>query len=273
MSDLTNENHDEEPGEVSLPPEGHQPQNSPKLPDKRSRRRSIAFRAAELRDANIRLLTLFWCLWLLGAWLTVALIGGGNEGVRWMVFAAAMGLFAVWPAYRLSSVGSRWLVRKKSHLMIGEVFMEWLSLIVVLQAVIWPLQITGGWFIEQTILINGLLIGWSLLIGVVVACGAMTVSSLGRSVAMLICVALIFGFGLLDFTPLRSLLMVEIAGTNYTFNVLNSLEQLWLLSGGDGGLGLDVYDKSAWWRTVGCMMGLGIASWVGLKIFVSTRVK
>ncbi|QDU32063.1 hypothetical protein KS4_00920 [Poriferisphaera corsica] len=233
----------------------------------------MALRAAELRDANIRVLTLLWCLWLLGAWLVVALLGGGNEGVRWMVFGAAIGLFGVWPAFRLSSIGSRWLVRKKKYLMVGEVFMEWLSLIVVLQAVIWPLQITGGWYIEQTILINGLLIGWSLLTGIVVACGAMSVHGSRRIIAMLICMVLVFGLALLEFTPLQRLLTVEVTGTNYTFSVVNSLEQLWLLSAGDGGLGLDVYDKEIWWITIGAVMGLGICGWVVLKMIVSTKAK
>ncbi|QQE09924.1 hypothetical protein JD969_10370 [Planctomycetota bacterium] len=258
-----------EPGEVS----GTEQLSSDEIAKLRAKRkhRRLAIRVAEMRDANIRLLTLLWCLWLLGAWLAVAFVGGGKEGVRWMVFGAAAGLLGVWPAYRLSSIGSRWLVRKKQQVMVGEVFMEWLALVVVLQAVVWPLQITGQWFVQQTLLVDGILISWSMLAAVIVAWGSASLSSRKRTIAMLGCMLLIFGGILIKAVVGSELLSVQVWGVKGWVSVIGPLEALWVVSGGDSGL--EVYEQPIWWKMMGGIFLIGVIGWLSLTVYGKVKMR
>ena len=207
---------------------------------------------------NVRLLTLFWCLWLLGAWSSVALFEGAAGGVRWMVFASLIGLMAVWPAYRLSNVGNRRLIRKGKRLVLAGVVGEWLCLIAILQAVVWPLQITGDWYLDQTLLVDSIFLSWSLLTAAIVAWGCLTLNPLRRTIAMLLCIFLLVGGVLLEW----------LVGAMGSINMFSPFEILWVASRTSPAT--STAQLSSVWGNVGGVFAVAILLW--LFLFVSKRV-
>ncbi len=131
-----------------------------------------------------------------------------------------IGLMVIWPAMQLSQ--SRYIVRNNDQEsqdgLPGEpipvpirtwvVFVQWLSLALVNQSVLWPMQITAGWQTMQTMWLNAALLSWSLLAGLFIAVGKRTFSSVHRSVSMLICIGLIFGEPLLQVLAAKSWYMI-----------------------------------------------------------------
>lgn len=122
-----------------------------------------------------------------------------------------VGMLVIWPALSLSQ--TRYIIRPHHKganpqglpgmpipvpMRTWVVFVQWLCLGLVNQSVLWPLQITAGWHTLQTVWINAALLVWSLLIGLFIAVGKRSFSSVHRSVAMLICVGLVFGEPLLQ---------------------------------------------------------------------------
>jgi len=139
--------------------------------------------------AGVRGLILGWCLWLLGSWAATLWIAATAPAVRWMVYASMVGMLLVWPTFRLSQGRARPGVARVTA--VPGTLGDWLSLNLVLQAVIWPLQLIAGWSVMQTIWLAGALAAWSALIGVLIAAGRMYRSAAARSVAMLACVAVV----------------------------------------------------------------------------------
>jgi len=139
--------------------------------------------------AGVRGLILGWCLWLLGSWAATLWIAATAPAVRWMVYTSMVGMLLVWPTFRLSQGRARPGAARVSP--VPGTLGDWLSLNLVLQAVIWPLQLIAGWSLTQTLWLAGALAAWSALIGVLIAAGRRSGSAVARSVAMLGCVFMV----------------------------------------------------------------------------------
>lgn len=138
-----------------------------------------------------------WCLWLIGAWAVTFLSSASLIAAdRWMSFAAAMGLLLIWPAWRLSLEIPSATVHPLQT--IGHVWIEWLALNLVLQAVIWTLPVGSGWSFQQTLWLDAALASWSLLIAAIVAAGTLAASPPRQNLAMLGCLLILFGQPLLQ---------------------------------------------------------------------------
>ncbi|MEM9294480.1 MAG: hypothetical protein AAGA57_01645 [Planctomycetota bacterium] len=108
-------------------------------------------------DAHLGLL--LWCLWLLLCWLGLLWRGGVTSAGWGLTALAAAGLVVVWPCARLCQAdhpgwGRRWWA--------GLTLVEWVQLMIVWQAVVWPLKWTAGWGMSRTLAISVVVAGWSL---------------------------------------------------------------------------------------------------------------
>lgn len=111
-----------------------------------------------------KLVLLGWCFWLMVAWgmvLKTALVGSAS---RWLVFAALLGLMTAWPVFRLCVIAPQ-----RSRL--RALFIEWVNLMVVWQAVLWPLQIASRWGWHQVLALDLAVAGWSLIAAGIIAFG------------------------------------------------------------------------------------------------------
>ena len=70
---------------------------------------------------------------------------------------------------------------------------EWLNLNLVFQAVVWPLMLNAQWTVRQTAWINATVASWSLLAGLITACGRGSRSGSVRTVAMVACLLVLVG--------------------------------------------------------------------------------
>lgn len=143
--------------------------------------------------AGVRGLVLGWCLWLLGSWGVTLAVATTVPAARWMVYASMAGMLLIWPALRLSqgvwprvAGGLPW----RRRVLLAAVG-DWLSLNLVFQAVIWPLQLIAGWSFTQTLWLDLGIAAWSALVSAVIAWGRQARSAHGRTLAMLLCVGLL----------------------------------------------------------------------------------
>lgn len=147
-----------------------------------------------LGRGDARDLVLLWCLWLLGSWLVSSRIDGVYSATRWMVFAGIVGLMVMWPALRLGQDRQR--ISRPT-----QVLWDWWCLNLVVQTVIWPLQLSARWSLEQTLWIDASMASWSLLTGAVLAWagGVWTPrrDGLFSGAAMAVCMLLLMGEPLL----------------------------------------------------------------------------
>jgi len=135
------------------------------------------------RRPSVRLLLIAWALWLLVAWATQWTTHGiGPAAVRGLMFAAAIGMLAVWPAARLSQLSS-----------VGGVLLDWLALNALWQAVIWPMMSMMRWPIGQAVWLGVGMAAWSLWAGWIIATAGRWHGGRVRTAAMGLCVALLIG--------------------------------------------------------------------------------
>lgn len=148
-----------------------------------------------------RHVVLLWCLWLLGSWGVALWRYDLTQASQLMMLAVLLGLLLIWPLYRLSeSVGpGRPGVSSKVPDSDGYlqtyVLVDWVSLLIVSQAVFWPLQVVNDWPRYQTQWLNLSLVAWSLMAALFVAWGCGRRSAWSRGVAMALCIALAGGAG------------------------------------------------------------------------------
>lgn len=174
---------------------GGQPSASP---DVSSRPSPMQLR--QWRWASTRLLVLLWCVYLFGVWLISLQIDSPLLASHWMVWCMLFWLTIVWPAMQLSKTHFITRTGNREDMQAipiptrtWVVFVQWFSQAMVAQTILWPLQITAMWVTLQTMWLNAALLAWSLLVGLFVAMGKRSCKSLHRSLAMIICVGLIFG--------------------------------------------------------------------------------
>ncbi len=137
--------------------------------------------------ASPRAIVLGWCLWLLGVWGVSLWIDSAVPATRWMLFSTLLGLMVLWPTVRLSLDTTR-----RGHTT-SQVIVEWLALITIFQAVVWPLAITARWGFAQTLWLDLAVLSWSLVAALLVAMGSWSRRGLHRSVAAVLCIGLLLG--------------------------------------------------------------------------------
>lgn len=119
------------------------------------------------------------------------MLGSPVPAARWLILMALAGLMLVWPAIRLSGKGERRRVDvgTSAWTIIG----EWLWLVIVLQAAVWPLRLVAHWRLDQTVWLAAALAAWSLLTAALVAMGVRRPTGEARTLTMLLCAALVLG--------------------------------------------------------------------------------
>ncbi|MEL7087873.1 MAG: hypothetical protein AAGL98_05435 [Planctomycetota bacterium] len=177
-------------------PAAHNPRSPTSRPPRRARR---GFRL------GVRVLMVGWCLWLLGAWIVLWVVGGWTvPALRSMVFASVVGLMGLWPAVRLSQMTRRYpavgagglpeigdVTAREWARACGGTLIDWVCLNAVFQIVLWPLQLAAGWEVIQTVWLSIAVVAWSLLTGLLIAWGRGTDRGGWRMAAMLLCIGLV----------------------------------------------------------------------------------
>lgn len=141
-----------------------------------------------------RHVVLYWCLWLLGSWAVSLWLYNLTQASQLMMLATLVGLLLIWPVYRLTDrvrigVGGQ-QGRPSLH---GVVLMDWVSLLIVCQAVFWPLKMVNNWPWQQALWLNAALVSWSLAAGLMIVWGRSVRGVWARWVAMLLCILMAFG--------------------------------------------------------------------------------
>lgn len=153
-------------------------------------------------SVSVRIVMLGWCLWLLGSWAVTLTLDSPAPAARWMVFATFIGLTVVWPLFRLSQDGSVGPVegpatseaaKPRDTTSAATIFVDWLCLMLIFQAVIWPLSLVAHWSWRQALWLDAAIASWSLLIAAIVALAIRFESALARSAAMALCLLLVLG--------------------------------------------------------------------------------
>ena len=165
--------------------------------------------------AHTRPLVLGWCLWLLGAWSVALFIDSTTPAVRWMVFSVLTGLMMIWPAVRLSQMNFDEAAKHGG----AQTLLDWLCLMLVLQAVIWPLRFSAQWSFTQTWWLDSAIMGWSALTALIIAWGRRSARPWTRSVAMGGCVGLLLG---------EPALMILVSG--HWMLKISPIQTVWALS-------------------------------------------
>ena len=131
---------------------------------------------------------LAWCSWLLISWMLTLWINGQIQVMHWMLTSVAIGQILAWPTFRLS---------QRLDLHGGKieslVFRDWLSMMMILQMVVWPLKFSGHWQWGQMIFVLLAMAGLGLVVGLLLVWGCRRQDAIGRIGAMLGCLGLGFG--------------------------------------------------------------------------------
>ncbi len=168
-------------------------------------------RGSMIDPFGLRTLIISWCLWLLVSWSITLAIDATVHAVRWVIFSAAFGLMAVWPALRLSQqlpwyhpyerggtglnggAGRSRSSRAGTSTRVLATLLDWVCLLAVFQVVVWPLMLVGRWTVQQTLWLDLAVMSWSLLAGAFVGLGRVLPTAWARISAMGLCVLLAVG--------------------------------------------------------------------------------
>ena len=107
--------------------------------------------------------------WLFGSWVLAVGLRPPIQpsslvfepSARLFLASIVLGILVAWPLLRLS--GPR---QPRSRIATG---LDLISLVVLIQIVLWPLRLMTSWSVEQTALIDALLVGWVILGGAFIA--------------------------------------------------------------------------------------------------------
>ena len=240
---------------------------------------SIRSQYTTFHDLASRGLVLGWCIWLLGSWSSTLLIESPVPAARWMIFASLIGLMLLWPVIRLSQElavggghsaevaplgGPAMLRRYPSQRLLsgpGLALADWLALMIVFQAVIWPLRLSAGWSIGQSLWLDAAIAAWSLLVAAIIAVGSLARQGTYRALAMLLCVLLMFA------EPTLMVLMRR-AQINVAWQMhISPIQAIWGLSTSP------VLWQPDPWRFQIIAVALGaVVAWLG-AILISGRIR
>ena len=130
-------------------------------------------------------------LWLVGSWL--AAIGVSppvqpssasyTPGVRLLLDCIVVGLIFGWPLLRLSQARCSWSIQRTA--------LDVVVIAALVQIVVWPLRLVTPWSVTRMLAIDGVLVGWTALLGALLAVGG-ALPPRGRTLTMVACAALGF---------------------------------------------------------------------------------
>ncbi|MFA9477285.1 hypothetical protein ACERK3_03140 [Phycisphaerales bacterium AB-hyl4] len=215
---------------------------------------------------GIQLMVLMWCMWLLGSWTVVRWQEPPMRLERWMLLASMIGLLAAWPAIRLGQrrmppgrLGTRpggVALRLRRQWQLMDLAVEWLCLVLVFQAVVWPLSFVAQWSLGQALWVNAAVVAWSAAAAALIGWGSVFARGPGRGVAMLVCLVLLAGEPVLV-----ALLTLVNTSWNGAWGV-SPLPTLWALTEPSGrGAAVEL----ARWYAVGMASAAG-AGWLLLSL-------
>lgn len=132
-------------------------------------------------------------IWLIGSWIaTIGFVppvhpssSSYEPGVRLMLVALACGLLVAWPMLRLSQTAAVAPLR--------QVLLDVVVLAAMVQVVLWPLRLVTRWSLGRTVLIDGTLLAWLMLVAAVVAPAIARHRGGARTFAMVACLLLVLG--------------------------------------------------------------------------------
>ncbi len=169
---------------------------------------------------GLRVVIVVWCFWLLGAWAAAWLSDTSVPRVRWMLFAGAIGLMLVWPAFRLSERVDPGQMSRGAL----QVLLDWLALVTVYQAVIWSLHLIAYWPIQRGVWLDAAVLAWSLLSALIVAVARLWPGAPARWIGMTACLALVFA------EPLAVWLSIQSGGAGWPMRI-SPVQALYELTG------------------------------------------
>ncbi|MFW6059091.1 MAG: hypothetical protein ACODAQ_02855 [Phycisphaeraceae bacterium] len=208
---------------------------------------------ADADDAppSTQVVVLVWCLWLAGAWGVSMLLSSSVVAARWLVVTSVVGLMLVWPAARLSE--------GRERVTMPGVLVEWLCLVLVFQAVIWPLRIISDWRMDQTAWLDGAVAAWSLLTAAVVAMGMQFRGAGARMAAMVLCVLVVLG------EPMVLALAATVQGAGTLWEMrLTPLPTVWALAQPIADVSL-----GAWPARIMVVGVAAVAAWVAVGVVMA----
>lgn len=236
-------------------------------------------------DPGYRPLLLGWCFWLLASWATLGL-GLHQTPLTWLVFAAMTGLMLVWPAWRLSAGAGHAApaANLPAGRVIGWVLRDWLSLILIFQAIIWPHVIirqlslqepagsvpTGSWSLAQALWIDAAVAAWSLLIGAFVAMGCAIGTHGGRMAMMVLSLLVPLGEPLLLAALAACSRLAGIALPRWTMRI-SPIEAIYGLTRPTPLLELDPWRQIVVAVALAAAAGWGAVAWTALRRRSSRR--
>lgn len=205
-----------------------------------------------------RHIVLFWCLWLLGSWGVSLWRYNLAQASQLMMLAMMVGLILIWPVYRLSENLREYPDDESSRPTLHSVvLLDWFSLLIVCQAVFWPLKIVNAWPWPQALWINGAMAAWSLVAGLMIVWGRSGRAAWSRVVAMLLCVLITFG------AAIWFALWTAVEGTVLPSDVMQygPLAGMWVMA-------YEPSLKQQWaWQGQTIMAGsVALLGWLGLAV-------
>lgn len=199
----------------------------------------------------LRVVSVVWCFWLLGAWGAAWLSATSVPRVRWMMFAGSFGLMLVWPAFRLSEQVES---DKPDHGGLA-VLLDWLAMVGVYQAVIWSLHLLAGWPLVRGIWLDAAVLAWSLLTALLVAAARRWPCRSARLIGMGLCIALVFA------EPVLIWLSIAAGGQAWTMRV-SPIHAFWELTQppSQGGV-------APWDQRILLVALVAVSGWVSLGLW------
>jgi hypothetical protein len=197
-------------------------------------------------------------LWLIVSWLLCIGIkmpvqpssDSFTPGVRLMMMSITVGLLIGWPMLRLS--------QRPSPFAVSAAFLDLMTLVMLVQIVIWPLRIVTNWPPIRVAAIDATLVGWMVIVGAVIASATGVTSRGPRLLGMAACLAICLGAPLLMWLGMAD-------DTRWMQQVVSLSPLLAVRTMGEGGGAPPTFEQ---WRWVILLGVCGIAMWtvVGLSM-------
>lgn len=196
-----------------------------------------------------------WVLWLLVSWLVNYTIDTPirvradtlTPAVRGMMQSMIVGLGLIWPAWRLS--------QGRTARMGAEIVTDLVGMLLVVQIVIWPFRLLVGWPIPHALLIDLVVIVWSVALGLCVWAGRIGGTALWRAGAMAACALLLTG----------GWLVTAVSGQMWSVR-WSPMYMLWVMTD----MAEDFNPEAILWRLL-VVFGAGLALWVWMLAWSRRR--
>ena len=136
-------------------------------------------------------LILLCCLWITGSWIEnigirtpiQPIAEDYSYGLRMLCSSMMIGITLGWPLLRLGV--SRFISP------VRQTFLDILVVISGILVTVWPLRLLSTWSLEQTMLISGILVNWTILSGAIICLGTGSRNGLLRALLIVMLFGLI----------------------------------------------------------------------------------